>query len=227
MLEMRNVSKTFRGRPPKMVLQNVNFCLEPGKTTALMGKSGSGKSTLARILLGLEQPDSGQVLWNGTVCSHRRASQMRGFHRRVQYIAQHPESFFDPFWTLKRSVYEAGAIHGIPAQQVHNRLPLLLEQVKINPATLERYPYQVSGGEIQRISLCRALLLEPEILVLDEATSMLDVSVQAQILTLLKELKQEHGLTYLLISHEREVVDWMADRVYHMQGTGVVQEEAR
>lgn len=217
MLEMRNVTKTFRGKTVKCVLDDVSFGLEPRKTTALMGESGSGKSTLARILLGLEPPDTGQVLWNGRALNRRSRRDMLDFRRRVQYISQHPESFFDPFWTLKFSVYEAGRIHGIPRENIDNALPALLEQVKITPATLERYPYQVSGGEIQRISLCRALLLEPEVLVLDEATSMLDVSVQAQILNLLKELKQAHDLTYLFISHEQAVVDWMADTVYHVE----------
>lgn len=221
MLEMRNITKTFHGHPPKKVLENVNFTLEPCQTTALMGQSGSGKSTLARILLGLEKPDSGEILWNGTPLNLRSKKELLPFRRRVQYIAQHPESFFDPFWTLKHSVYEAGAIHGISRETIRAALPALLEQVKITPPTLERYPYQVSGGEIQRIALCRALLLEPEILVLDEATSMLDVSVQAQILNLLKDLKQEHRLTYLLISHEQSVVDWMADSVYSVTKGGI------
>ncbi len=223
MLEMKNISKTYRAKPPRQVLKNVDFALEPGKTTALMGPSGSGKSTLARILLGLEQPDGGQILWNGQALSRKSRSGWMRFRRRVQYIAQHPESSFDPFWTLKHSVYEAGAIHKIPPERIRAALPELLEQVKIAPATLERYPYQVSGGEIQRICLCRALLLEPEILVLDEATSMLDVSVQAQILNLLKELKQAHGLTYLLICHEQPIVDWMADRVFRVENSRVVQ----
>lgn len=221
MLELKKISKTFPGRPPKQVLTDVDFRLAPMQTTALMGESGSGKSTLARILLGLEQPDSGELLWDGHALNRSSRKEMLAFRRRVQYIAQHPESFFDPFWTLKHSVYEAGKIHGIPAGQIREKLPALLDQVKITPATLERYPFQVSGGEIQRISLCRALLLEPEILVLDEATSMLDVSVQAQVLNLLQDLKEEHRLTYLLISHEQAVVDWMADSVFCVKDAGI------
>lgn len=217
MLEMRHVSKSFPGRPPKQVLRDVSFSLEPCRTTALMGPSGSGKSTLARILLALERPDAGGIWWNGAKIQLRSRQETLALRRRVQYIAQHPEGVFDPFWTLKHSVYEAGAIHHIPKSQIEARLPQLLEQVKIAPATLERYPYQVSGGEIQRINLCRVLLLEPKVIVLDEVTSMLDMSVQAQILHLLREMKEAHGLTYLLISHEQAVVDWMADHVYTIE----------
>lgn len=217
MLEMKNVSKAFPGKPPKQVLNDVSFCLEPYRTTALMGQSGSGKTTLARILLALEAPDTGGIWWNDREVQRHSRQEMLHFRRKVQYIAQHPEGVFDPFWTLKHSVYETGKIHHLPKSQIDTRLPELLEQVKITPATLERYPYQVSGGEIQRINLCRVLLLEPEVIVLDEATSMLDMSVQAQILNLLKEMKAAHNLTYLLISHEQAVVDWMSDFVYTIE----------
>ncbi|MDO5425680.1 MAG: dipeptide/oligopeptide/nickel ABC transporter ATP-binding protein [Eubacteriales bacterium] len=217
MLEMRQVSKSFGKRHTVPVLDQVDFCLEEQKITALMGPSGSGKSTLARILLFLEQPDAGEILYNGKPVNRKNRKEVLQFRRKVQYISQRPESFFDPMYKLSSSVLEAAGVHGIPISEAKERLKELLELVKINDAVLERYPYQVSGGEIQRVALCRALLLEPEVLILDEATSMLDVSVQAQILNLLKDLKERLGLTYLFIAHDREVVKWFADQALELR----------
>lgn len=217
MLEMRYISKSFSGKNQVEVLKQVDFKLKEGEITGLMGESGSGKSTLARILLQLEKPDSGQVLYNGQAVNRKNKKEFLQFCRDIQYISQHPESFFDPFWTLGRSVREAGKIHSIPENAMEKRLEEMMGQVKLDMSVLERYPYQVSGGEIQRISLCRALLLEPKVLILDEATSMLDVSVQAQILHLLRELKQTYDLTYLFISHDLSVVEWFCDRVFEVK----------
>ncbi|MDO4453510.1 MAG: ATP-binding cassette domain-containing protein [Eubacteriales bacterium] len=218
MLEARKVSKTFKGKTNICVLDEIDFSLEEFQTTALMGASGSGKSTLARILLGIEKKDAGQILWNEKEVNWKNRKESLKFRRNVQYISQHPESFFDPFWTLGKSVREACRIHHISDAWYEKKIPELLEQVKINSAVLERYPYQVSGGEIQRVSLCRALLLEPKVLIMDEATSMLDVSVQAQILHLLKDIKKQHGLTYLFISHDETVVKWFSDKIFYLDG---------
>ncbi len=217
MLEMRGVTKRFGKRHPITVLDRLDFSLEEGKITALMGPSGSGKSTLARILLLLETWDEGEILCDGSPVNPRDRKNVLEFRRRVQYISQRPESFFDPMYKLRTSVMEAARVHRLDAEKAEKRLGELLELVKINTSILERYPYQVSGGEIQRVALCRALLLEPEVLILDESTSMLDVSVQAQILNLLKELREKMGLTYLFIAHDLEVVRWFADKALELK----------
>lgn len=217
MLEMKNGSKCFGKKNPIMVLNHVDFSLQEGKITAVMGASGTGKSTLARCLLFLERLDEGEIFYNETLVQLKNHRQMMEFRRKVQYISQRPESFFDHVYKLGTSVMETAKIHKLDMGQTKEKLAELLELTKLNSAVLERYPYQVSGGEIQRLALCRALLLKPEILILDEVTSMLDVSVQAQVLSLLKKLQKEMKLTYLFISHEAEVVNYFADRVVEIK----------
>ncbi len=211
-LEMKNVTKSFGKRRSVRVLDHADFALEQNRITALMGVSGSGKSTLARLLLMLDTCDEGEILYRGRPVNMAKRRESLAFHRRVQYISQRPESFFDPMYRLRSSVMEAARIHRLEPAKASDRLSQLLEQVKINEAVLDRYPYQVSGGEIQRVALCRALLPEPDVLILDECTSMLDVSVQAQILNLLRDLQKEWNLTYLFIAHDIEVVRWFTDR---------------
>lgn len=217
MLEMKGITKTFGKKQRFTVLDQVDFPLETGKITALMGQSGCGKSTLARILLLLEKPDQGEILFDGKTVNRKNREEMLAFRRKVQYLSQRPESFFDPVYKLGTSVLEAARVHHLDKEKAESRLKELLAMVKLNEAVLDRYPYQVSGGEIQRIALCRALLLDPEVLILDEFTSMLDVSVQAQILNLLKELGEKKKLTWLFIAHDEEVVRWIADEAYQME----------
>lgn len=217
MLEMKGVCKSYPGKNRVEVLDHVSLRLEKGKTLGLMGKSGSGKSTIARILLMAEPADEGSVYFHGRKVEKRDRGMMRDFRRRVQYISQHPESFLDPNWRIGKSVLEGACVYG-EKRRAQERIGELLEQVKLNRAVLERYPHQVSGGEIQRAALCRALLLEPEVLILDEATSMLDVSVQAQILNILKEIQEREKLSCLLISHDREVVSWFTENVAELRG---------
>ena len=224
MLELRDVWKSYGKRGELPVLRDVSLRLEAGRTLGLMGESGSGKSTLARILLLLEQPQAGGVWFHGKQMDGRDKRALREFRRRVQYISQHPESFLDPCWRIGKSVLEGAAVHG-RRREALERLDEVLEKVKLNRAVLERYPHQVSGGEIQRAVLCRALLLEPEVLVLDEATSMLDMSVQAQILSLLREIQREERLACLLISHDRPVVSWFTSDILFLREGRLVREE--
>ena len=214
-LEGRGISKRYRsgfGFRSKAVLSGRDIQLHQEETLAVMGPSGCGKSTLARILMRLIDPDEGQVLFHGEDITRLRGRALLPFRRRVQLISQRPETFFDPRKRLGDSVLEPLAIFGL--QYRRDRLTALLDEVKLTDELLTRYPHQVSGGEIQRLSLCRALLLEPEILVLDEPTSMLDVSVQAQILQILRRLRAEHGLSCLFITHDREVASFIGDHIY-------------
>ena len=220
MLEARDISKVFLGRAGQQAvtaLDRVSLQIEAGETLGLMGPSGCGKSTLARVLLRLMPADSGQVYYRNTDITELKGKQLLPFRREVQLIAQRPESSFDPGMKLGSSMMEPLKIFGLYEKATYLiRLSALLEQVKLDRSLLDRYPHQVSGGEVQRLAICRALLLEPRLLVLDEATSMLDVSVQAQILHILGELQAKQGLAYLFISHDEAVVAHMADRILRM-----------
>ncbi|GAB6155842.1 dipeptide/oligopeptide/nickel ABC transporter ATP-binding protein [Desulfosporosinus burensis] len=221
MLEAREICKTFRrgwGRKSFLALDNVSLQIDRGETLGLIGPSGCGKSTLARILLRLIPSDGGGVVYKGENITLLKGKALLPFRGEVQLISQRPESFFNPVIKLRDSVLEPLKIFRLYEKvSAHEKLSQVLEQVKLNDSLLERYPHQVSGGEIQRLSICRALMLQPRVLVLDEATSMLDVSVQAQILHILKDLQKTRQLSYLFISHDREVVDWMSDRVVEMR----------
>lgn len=221
MLEAREISKTFRrgwGGGTVVALDQVSLRLEQGETLGLMGPSGCGKSTLARILLRLIPGDSGGVFYQGENMTALRGKKLHPFRKKVQFISQRPESFFDPSMKLGDSVLEPLKIFRIYEKKTAMEALLqTLEQVKLNASLLERYPHQVSGGEIQRLSICRALLLDPQVLILDEATSMLDISVQAQILRILQELQRVRKLSYLLISHDYEVVSLISDRLVEMK----------
>lgn len=193
------------------ILDNCNINVEDGEIVGLMGKSGCGKSTLARILLRLIPCDSGKICFENQDITNASKAQLITFRQKVQFISQRPESFFDPIMKLGKSLREPLEVFNKPVDEV--KIKELLEIVKLNEAVLSRYPHQVSGGEIQRLSIARALLLEPKMLVLDEPTSMLDISVQAQILHLLKNIQEERKLAYLLITHDSSIANWMCDRV--------------
>ena len=193
------------------VLDNVNINIAAGEAVGVMGRSGSGKSTLARILLRLIEADSGQIYFDGQEITKQKGAALKSFRRQVQFISQRPESFLDPMLRLGQSLREPLAVHGLPYDE--KRVEELLDLVQLSGGLLQRYPHQVSGGEIQRICIARALLLEPKLLVLDEPTSMLDISVQAQILHLLKDIQRLKNLSYLFITHDRALADWLCHKV--------------
>lgn len=218
MLKAENISKSFVDRSDGKnfeLLHDVSLELKSGEAVALMGGSGSGKSTLARILLRLLSCDSGKIYFQRQDITKATAKDLSIFRRNVQFISQRPESFLDPRQTLGSSLREAFNVFNLPYDE--EKIKEMLDLVKLNAELLQRYPHQVSGGEIQRICLVRALLLEPKLLVLDEPTSMLDISVQAQILHLLRDIRMEKQLAYLFITHDKQLAKWLCDRVLHIE----------
>jgi peptide/nickel transport system ATP-binding protein len=197
-------------------LDGVSFTIRRGETFALVGESGCGKSTVARCLVGLYRPSAGSITFDGADLARPRTRRaMAPLRRRMQMIFQDPFASLDPRWRVRRIIAEPLVTHRLVADkaELRARVAELLRQVRLSPADGERYPHEFSGGQRQRISIARALAARPEFLVCDEPTSALDVSVQAQILNLMKDLQREFGLTYLFISHNLAVIYQVSDRI--------------
>jgi oligopeptide/dipeptide ABC transporter ATP-binding protein len=206
-------------------LHGVSFDVAPRETLALVGESGSGKSTLARALAGLVPSAAGSARFGGVDLLRLGARAWRPLRRRLQLVFQDPSASLDPRLRVGAIVAEPLAIHGLRARSARAaRVAELLAQVNLDPALAERWPHQLSGGERQRVGLARALALEPELVLLDEPVSSLDVSVQAQILNLLATLRERRGLAYLLIAHHLGVVRQLADRVAVLFAGRLVEE---
>jgi peptide/nickel transport system ATP-binding protein len=225
-VEARELSKRFVGPDgqSRTVVTPTSFALRAGETLGIVGESGSGKTTLTRMLLALEKPDGGQVLLRGRPWRELSSAQRREERKRIQVVFQDPLSSFDPRYTVERLLDETLAVAGVARGEARRqRAEELLRLVQLDPALLTRRPIELSGGMRQRIAIARALAAEPDVLVCDEPVSALDVSVQAQILQLLADLKQRLGLACLFISHDLGVVQQVSDRVLVMKD-GVVVE---
>ena len=212
------LNRVVEGKPRLFLkaVDGVSFSIERGKTLALVGESGCGKSTVARLLVGLYETSTGQVRFDGQdLHAAFRTPQGRQLRRRIQMIFQDPYASLNPRWTVQDIVAEPLREHGIVSDkdELKTRVGELLKQVGLSPLDMVKYPHQFSGGQRQRISIARALATQPEFLVCDEPTSALDVSVQAQVLNLMKDLQRERGLTYLFISHNLAVVRHVSDQV--------------
>ncbi|MDF3935894.1 dipeptide ABC transporter ATP-binding protein [Pseudomonas citronellolis] len=224
-LEARQLAKSFAGPDgaPHQAVAGASFTLRGGETLGIVGESGSGKTTLTRMLLGLERPDSGEVYLRGQAWSALDALSQRRERRRVQVVFQDPLASFDPRYTVARVLDEALAQVGGGRAERQQRARELLELVRLPVGVLGRRPIELSGGQRQRIAIARALAAQPEILVCDEPVSALDVSVQAQILDLLADLKRRLGLACLFISHDLGVVRHVSDRVLVMKDGHIVE----
>ncbi|MCU1717228.1 dipeptide ABC transporter ATP-binding protein [Pseudomonas sp. 5P_3.1_Bac2] len=225
-LEARGLSKAFVGPDgvKRTAVKPISFSLKAGETLGIVGESGSGKTTLMRMLLALETPDQGQLFVRGQDWQHLNAREQRHERRRIQVVFQDPLSSFDPRYTVQRVLDEALRVAGLAtATQRHERTIELLNLVQLQRSVLARRPIELSGGQRQRIAIARALAAEPEVLVCDEPVSALDVSVQAQILQLLVQLKQRLGLACLFVSHDLGVVQQISDRVLVMKDGEVVE----
>ena len=212
------IERLMRGkkRATLKAVDGISFTMRRGETFALVGESGCGKSTVARLVVGLYRPTSGRVVFAGQelarLKSRKAAAPLR---RRLQMIFQDPYASLNPRWRVKRIIAEPLRTHRLVASEaaLRQRVAELLLQVRLSPVDGDKFPHEFSGGQRQRISIARALASNPEFLVCDEPTSALDVSVQAQILNLMKDLQRQLGLTYLFISHNLAVIYQMSDRV--------------
>lgn len=231
-IEVKNLTREFdirgaRGDKKKLkAVDDVSFFVRKGTTTALVGESGSGKSTVANMVLNLLEPTSGEVLYNGTDLASLSNKEIFQMRRKLQVVFQNPYGSLDPMYSIYRCIEEPLTIHKVGGDRKAReaRVAELLDMVSMPRSTMRRYPNELSGGQRQRIAIARALALNPEVIVLDEAVSALDVLVQNQILTLLAELQQELKLTYLFITHDLAVVRQTADDVVVMQKGRIVEK---
>ena len=230
LLEIENLTKTFRTRgffgkvKEVHALNGVSLTIHKGESIGIVGESGCGKSTLANLIVRLEEPTSGTIRLDGKDITHLKEEELRPLRRRIQIVFQDPYSSLSPRMTIGQIVAEPMRVLGGHSEvEIRERAETLLHMVGLQPGALARYPHEFSGGQRQRISIARALMTEPEILILDEPTSALDVSVQAQVLNILTDLREKLHLTYLFISHNLAVVKYISDQTVVMRRGEVVE----
>jgi peptide/nickel transport system ATP-binding protein/oligopeptide transport system ATP-binding protein len=221
LLEVRNLRKSFRtsdsfgSKTGRLVaVDDVSFSLEQGETLGLVGESGCGKSTTGKVIMQLQQAEKGQVLFDGTDLTQLNSRQIRPYRRQLQMIFQDPFSSLNPRMTVGDILSEPFTIHKLAnGKQIREQVVQLLERVGLTAEHMQRYPHEFSGGQRQRVGIARALAVKPKLIIADEPVSALDLSVQAQILNLLREIQQEHRLSYLFIAHDLAVIEHVSDRI--------------
>ncbi len=232
LLEVKNLGIWYAERPgitggiqkQFKAVDDVSFILRKGEVLGLAGESGCGKSTLGRCIAGLLPANTGQLLFNGTDLATLSTREWRSMHRQVQMVFQDPYSSLNPRMTIGDMLAEPLRVHKIvPEKETENEAKRLLNLVQLPASARDKYPHQFSGGQRQRLVIARALALRPQLLICDESVSALDVSIQAQILNLLKDLQHEFSLTYLFISHDLSVVYYLSDRVMIMQAGKIIE----
>ncbi|MCP3764378.1 dipeptide/oligopeptide/nickel ABC transporter ATP-binding protein [Domibacillus sp. A3M-37] len=218
MLEVKNVSKSYQSNT---VLADISFHIEQGECLGLIGESGSGKSTMAKLILALDRFDSGQIMLHNVDFTQLKGRNLRKARRHVQVVFQDPSASLNPKLPVWKSVIEP--LENYPEvtpsflkgarKEKRKMAEILFEKTGLHSGLLDRHPHQLSGGQRQRVAIARGISLQPSLLILDEPTSSLDVSIQAQILNLLKDLKNEINISYLFISHDIATVQYMSERI--------------
>ena len=226
LLKIEGLTKTFskENKTEHAAVDHVNFQIDDGETVGLVGESGCGKSTLAKLITRLMEPTAGTIHLNGKEITKSKGKKLREAYRQVQMVFQSPAGSFDPRKTIGYGISESMRNSGMPKAERRRRTEELLEQCGLSPEYAGRYPYEISGGQCQRAALARALAIRPKLLICDEATSALDVTVQQQIMELLKSLKQENQLSFLFICHNLALVQSFCDRVLVMHEGKIVEE---
>ncbi len=230
LIELKNIEKVFKShklisvkKDDYVAVKNVSLDIEKNTIFGLVGESGCGKTTLARSVMLLDPPGSGEILFNGTNIAALSGKDLKPYRARMQIVFQDPNSALNPKMSVYNCMKEGLVNIRYPRDKIRFRINELLDLVGISPGHAERFPHEFSGGQKQRIVIARALSMEPEFLVLDEPVSNLDVSIQAQIINLLLDLKDEFSLTYLFISHDLNLVSYLSDQVAVMYKGQIVE----
>lgn len=224
-LEAEHLTKIFvrKGRVPLKAVDDVSFQLKEGETIGIVGESGSGKSTLAKLLTRLTDISSGTLKFEEKDITSLKAKELKNVYGNIQMVFQNPVSSFDPRRTLGDGIGESLRNRGMKKADIDRRVKEVLEQAGLDHEFATRYPHEVSGGQCQRAAIARALAVEPKVLICDEATSALDVTIQKQVMELLQELKEQHGLSFIFICHNLALVQMFCDRVLVMYQGRIVE----
>lgn len=225
LLDIENVQVSYMRHEKRVyAVNNVSMQVAHGENVALVGESGCGKTTLARMVVGLEKPQSGQLRFDGRSLINRSHREWKTLREQVQMIFQDPYSSLNPRMKIGQCLEEVLSVHGVHRKSDrHARVAELLKDVGMDPEMANRYPHEFSGGQRQRIGIARALAVGPKLIIADEPVSALDVSVQAQVLNLLRHLQQQHQLAWLLIAHDLAVVRYVCSRVYVMYAGRIME----
>lgn len=227
LISARGITKSFLlgGGKRHIAVNNLSLDLYKGETLSIVGESGCGKSTFARILMRIIDPDDGKIIFEGKDITKLSGNSLKPYRKRMQMVFQDPASSLDPRMKVRDIIAEPLKVWHVckDNREIDDRVMELLEMVELKESSVNKYPHEFSGGQKQRIGIARAIAINPELLICDESVSALDVSVQAQILNLLKRLKNELGLTCLFISHDLSVVNFISDRVCVMKDGGICE----
>ena len=227
LVQVKHLCKYFKvGRHAELkAVDDVSFDIYKGETVGLVGESGCGKSTTGRCMIRLYEPTKGEVIYDGKDITKLSKAEQKEFCQKVQMIFQNPYAYLNSRMTVKEIVGEGLKQHGTPKNEIDKKVEALLETVGLNKDHMSRFPHEFSGGQRQRIGIARALSVDPEFIICDEPISALDVSIQAQVINMLKDLQEQRGLTYLFVAHDLSVVKYISDRVVVMY-LGMIVEQA-
>ncbi|MGN0354896.1 MAG: ABC transporter ATP-binding protein [Muricoprocola sp.] len=225
-LKVDNLTKTFypSGKPPVMAVDHISLELHEGEILGIVGESGSGKSTLAKLITRLTDATEGKITVNGKDITNVKGKELRDVYKEIQMVFQNPVDSFNPRRTLGQGIGESLQNSGMPKAAIKKRVEELLVQCGLPADFARRYPHEVSGGECQRAAIARALAINPKILICDEATSSLDVTVQKQIMDLLTDLQKKNHMSYIFICHNLALVQMLCDRVIVLYDGKIVEE---